>query len=134
MIIDNSKYMHSFSGPECYVGMGHINQTRLGANGQKALEMTVYTMAQEEGENRPSALKINGCGLYKGSYFDRVRPKKLTYSLQVGSQVIKFNFWTKLFHFANFSVKLIGAKAFYLMQQSPKTNTFLVLVGFLAII
>lgn len=70
--------MHSFSGPECYVGMGHINQTRLGANGQKALEMTVYTMAQEEGENRPSALKINGCGLYKGSYFDRVRPKKLT--------------------------------------------------------
>lgn len=88
IIIDNSKYMHSFSGPECYVGMGHINQTRLGANGQKALEMTVYTMAQEEGENRPSALKINGCGLYKGSYFDRVRPKNLTYSLQVGSQVI----------------------------------------------
>lgn len=80
--IDNSKYVQSFCGPECYVGMGHINQTRLGANGQKALEMTVYTMAQEEGENRPSALTIHGCGLYKASYFDRVRPKKLTYSLQ----------------------------------------------------
>ncbi|XP_062615785.1 uncharacterized protein LOC134277467 [Saccostrea cucullata] len=55
---------------ECYVGMGHINQTSFGASGQKALEMTAYTMAQEEKEDRPSALIIKECGLYKRSYWN----------------------------------------------------------------
>lgn len=57
----------------CYVGIGHIKQTQHGANGQKVIEMTAYTMAQEEGLNQPSALQIIGCGLFKTSYFDSVR-------------------------------------------------------------
>ena len=59
----------------CYDGMGHIKQTQHGANGQKVIEMTAYTMAQMDGLNlnHPSALQIIGCGLFKTSYFDRVR-------------------------------------------------------------